>query len=77
LQPEFRQVVLLDADGHLRDEDLGASRKAHPGTIASGSPPGILSLVGQCREYLSPVYIDPSPANPMVLLAVPDGRRFR
>ncbi len=70
LQPAFQQVILYDAQGKMLSR---ASRLGVIGT-AEGAEQRLADLLARTRQdgsYISPAYIDPRSAEPLVLIAVP------
>ena len=70
LEPAFRHLVLLDAQGR---EVTTSSRLAQtePGRILRQAGADALVQVQQGRRYVGPVYVDDATSEPMVILAVP------
>ena len=70
LEPAFRHLVLLDAQGR---EVATSSRLAQtePGRILRQAGADALVQVQQGRRYVGPVYVDDATSEPMVILAVP------
>jgi putative methionine-R-sulfoxide reductase with GAF domain len=70
LDPAFRQLVLLDAQGQ---ELVKTSRlsQAASGELTDRMEGDLLAQTGQGRQYIGPVYVDDITSEPLVILAVP------
>ncbi len=70
LQPAFRQLVLLNAQGQVSVEASRLSQAA-AGRLSDRLNSAILAQVRQGQPYISTVYIDEVTSEPLIILAVP------
>jgi putative methionine-R-sulfoxide reductase with GAF domain len=70
LEPAFRQVVLLDAQGRELVSTSRLSQMAS-GELADRMEGDLLAQTSQGSRYVGPVYIDDITSEPLVIMAVP------
>jgi GAF domain-containing protein/HAMP domain-containing protein len=70
LEPAFRQVVLLDAQGQELASTSRLSQMAS-GELADRMEGDLLAQTSQGSRYVGPVYIDDITSEPLVIMAVP------
>ena len=70
LQPAFRQLVLLNAQGQESAQAARLSRAAS-GRLTDRVKGDVLAQMKQRGKYISSVYIDPVTSEPLVIMAVP------
>ena len=70
LDPAFRQVILTNTHGKVINS-ISRQTRIKPKELLDLYWEDILSRAGQKETYISPVYIDESSSEPMVLMAVP------
>jgi GAF domain-containing protein len=70
LEPAFRQLVFLDAQDREQAQASRLSLQASGGLAdhLKGAP---LDQIRQGQRYISPIYIDPTTSEPLVIMAVP------
>lgn len=70
IQPEFRQVILLDNQGQQIAWTSRLSQSAS-GNLADILLPETIAKIEKGTEYISPVYIDKNTSEPLSVFAVP------